>query len=49
MRIGQRIMDAKTKTIYRVSTVEKGKAILIAEDESGEVLIVNDNSQRPND
>ena len=48
MRIGQRIMDAKTKTIYRVTRIEKEKIILTAEDESNELLIVNNRSQRQN-
>jgi hypothetical protein len=37
MRIGQRIMDAKTKTICRVARIEEDLIILTAEDESGEL------------
>jgi len=41
MRIGQRIMDAKTKTIYRVTRIEEDLIILTAEDESDELVIGN--------
>ena len=44
MRIGQRIMDAKTKTVYRVTRIEENIIILTAEDESGELVISNNNS-----
>jgi hypothetical protein len=45
MRIGQRIMDAKTKTIYRVTRMEEDLIVLTAEDESDELVIRNDKSQ----
>ena len=44
MRIGQRIMDAKTKTIYRVTRIEETLIILTAEDESDELVIRNHKS-----
>ncbi len=39
MRIGQKIMDAKTKTIYRVARIEEDLIILTAEDGSDELVI----------
>jgi hypothetical protein len=45
MRIGQRIMDAKTKTIYRVTRIGQDLIILTAEDESDELVIRNNKSQ----
>ena len=45
MRIGQRIMDAKTKTIYRVTRIEEDLIILTAEDESDELVIRNNKSR----
>ncbi len=39
MRIGQKIMDAKTKTIYRIARIEKDLIILTAEDGSDELVI----------
>ena len=47
MKIGQRIMDAKTKTIYRVVRIEEGLVILAAEDESDELVIRTNKSQNP--
>ena len=41
MRIGQRIMDAKTKTAYRVAGIEEDMIILKAEDESEDLVIRN--------
>ena len=38
MIVGQRIMDAKTKTIYRVARIEEDLIILAAEDESEELV-----------
>jgi hypothetical protein len=45
MRIGQRIMDAKTKTIYRVTRIGQDLIILTAEDKSDELVIRNNKSQ----
>ncbi len=45
MRIGQKIMDAKTKTIYRVARIEEDLIILTAEDGSGE-LVIRDKKSR---
>ncbi len=45
MRIGQKIMDAKTKTIYRVARIEEDLIILTAEDESDE-LVIRDKKSR---
>ena len=45
MRIDQRIMDAKTKTIYRVTRIEEDLIILTAEDESDELVIRNNKSR----
>ncbi len=45
MRIGQRIMDAKTKTIYRVARIEEDLIVLTAEDGSGELVIRNNKSR----
>ncbi len=45
MKIGQRIMDTRTKTIYRVTRVEDDSIVLMAEDESEELLIANKESQ----
>jgi hypothetical protein len=45
MRIDQRIMDAKTKTIYRVTRIEENLIILTAEDESDELVIRNNKSR----
>jgi len=47
MIIGQRIMDAKTKTIYRVARIEEDSIILTAEDESEELVIGTNKSQNP--
>jgi hypothetical protein len=47
MIIGQRIMDARTKTIYRVARIEEDLIILAAEDESDELVIRNCNSRDP--
>ena len=45
MRIGQRIMDAKTKTIYTVTRIEQDLIILTAEDKSDELVIKNNKSR----
>ena len=45
MRIDQRIMDAKTKTIYRVTRIEEDLIILTAEDKSDELVIRNNKSR----
>ncbi len=47
MRIGQRIMDAKTKTIYRVARIEEDLIVLKAEDEFEELVIRTNKSQNP--
>ncbi len=47
MKIGERIMDAKTKTIYRVARIEEDHIILAAEDESTELVIENNKSPDP--
>ena len=47
MKIGQRIMDAKTKTIYRVAKIEEDLILLAAEDGSDELVIKNNNSGNP--
>ncbi len=39
MRIGQKIMDARTKTIYGVARIEEDLIILTAEDGSDELVI----------
>ena len=41
MRIGQRIMDTKTKTIYKVARIEEDLIVLMAEDGSDELVIRN--------
>ena len=45
MIVGQRIMDAKTKTIYRVARIEVDSIILRAEGESDELVIRTNKSQ----
>ncbi len=45
MRIGQKIMDAKTKTIYRVARIEEDLIILTAEEGSDE-LVIRDKKSR---
>jgi len=45
MRIGQRMMDAKTKTIYTVTRIDEDLIVLTAEDESDELVIGNDRSR----
>ncbi len=45
MRIAQRIIDVKTRTIYRVTRTEENLIILTAEDESDELVIRNGESQ----
>ena len=47
MIVGQRTMDAKTKTIYRVARIEEDSIILTAEDESEELVIGTNKSQNP--
>ncbi len=47
MRIGQRIMDAKTKTIYRVARIEEDLIVLKAEDESEDLVIRNNEPGDP--
>jgi hypothetical protein len=47
MRIGQRIIDARTKTIYRVARIEEDVIILAAEDESDELVIRKNKSADP--
>ncbi len=45
MRIAQRIMDVKTRTIYRVTRTEENLIILTAEDDSDELVLRDNESQ----
>ena len=39
MMIGERFLDAKTRTIYKVTEIERNLTRLTAEDGSGQIVI----------